>query len=720
VDSNGNAHKQIGSYTQIDGTQATAEDIWFAVDKTYSLANTYISVPDDVTTLPNLSGYGVVRDLWQAITLDTTNTLRTLVSNYQTETDEGQRHSLVNNILYHWANADTVAPQSRGSYVDARQLVTLEHFLGDAFYQTSWGANPGDTAGKKITAAFHDLSTVTFAQLEAQTQLADLYAQIQWQWDSISQTLQADFTNVINTLQNRINSDSVQGLVLLDGFARNLKALDLADSSTWQSFTQGFASNADALNTLQLAQLTTLTGSTDNERLNGTASNERLLAFGGDDSLTAQGGDDILDGGAGQDTLEGGTGNDTLIGGTGNDILDGNAGSDVYVFQQGFGQDHIHQYDSATDSIDTVSFTDLIPQNITQTVRQGDDLTLNFNTGDTITVDGYFDSAPRRVDIFNFANGEHWNLTTIKQQTNTLGTNVSDVLYGYTDVGNRIFGLEGNDTLTGNTGNDYLSGDAGDDLLYGQSGDDTLNGGSGNDTLKGGTGNDTYTVDSTTDSVVETTGAGIDTVLSSVNYTLPTNVENITLMANTGNLNAVGNTLNNLLFGNEGNNSLSGALGADTLNGNGGFDTLTGGNGNDNFYLTNGISTVTDFQSNADRFIINYSTLAIGNKNGIIDNPMIASDTIGFSANNELVMITKAVSGVITANNVSTLINTINHSSYTANDSCLFVVNNGVDIAIFKFISSNTDIVIDDTELTLIGILQNTPSTVLADYSFGY
>lgn len=135
VDNNNNAHKQIGSYTLADGSQAAAEDIWFAVDRTYSLAKTYISVPDDVTTLSNLSGYGVVRDLWQAIALDTSSTLKTLVISYQTETDEGQRHSLINNILYRWANADTVAPQSRGSYVDARQLVTLEHFLGDGFYQ---------------------------------------------------------------------------------------------------------------------------------------------------------------------------------------------------------------------------------------------------------------------------------------------------------------------------------------------------------------------------------------------------------------------------------------------------------------------------------------------------------------------------------------------------------------------------------------------------------
>lgn len=119
-----------------------------------------------------------MRDLWQAIVFDTSGTLKTLISAYQTETDEGQRHSLTRDILYHWASADAVDPHSRGSYVDTRQLATLERFLGDAFYQAGWGANPSDTAGKKITAAFDDLSSTTFAQLEAQIRFSDLYAQI--------------------------------------------------------------------------------------------------------------------------------------------------------------------------------------------------------------------------------------------------------------------------------------------------------------------------------------------------------------------------------------------------------------------------------------------------------------------------------------------------------------------------------------------------------------
>jgi len=66
-----------------------------------------------------------------------------------------------------------------------------------------------------------------------------------------------------------------------------------------------------------------------------------------------------------------------------------------------------------------------------------------------------------------------------------------------------------------------------------------LKGGGGNDTLVGNGGNDVYEVDGG-DTVIEGVNAGIDVVVSSVNYTLPTNVENLGLtgsaVSGTGNM----------------------------------------------------------------------------------------------------------------------------------------------------------------------------------------
>jgi Ca2+-binding RTX toxin-like protein len=456
--------------------------------------------------------------------------------------------------------------------------------------------------------------------------------------------------------------------------------------------------------------------------LNGSASDERLLGFNGDDALNGREGDDVLEGGAGNDTIEGGAGSDLVVGGSGSDLLDGNSGSDQYLFQTGFGHDHIHQYDSASDSLDTARFADMSSLDVVRVTREGDDLSIEFTSGDQLTVDGYFDSAARRVDTFEFSNGHLWDVQAIKQLVNTLGTKDADVLYGYTGAGNRLYGLDGNDELHGNSDNDILNGGSGDDLLYGQSGDDILDGSAGNDVLKGGAGNDNYFVDSKGDTVVESSGAGTDTVSSSIDFTLSANVENLVLTGTASNINGNGNGLSNTLTGNDGINILNGGAGADTLAGRGGADTLTGGTGADTFKLATtegGADLITDFLSGIDHICINdlASGLGIGNQDGVIDSILVVSGHGGFSTSNELVIVTENITGPITAASGVESIGSAT-SAYAQGDTCVFVVNNGTDSALFRFESSSADGAVSESELTLIGILQGITSTTSSDYAF--
>ncbi|MBD1212067.1 MAG: calcium-binding protein, partial [Dolichospermum circinale Clear-D4] len=116
-------------------------------------------------------------------------------------------------------------------------------------------------------------------------------------------------------------------------------------------------------------------------------------------------------------------------------------------------------------------------------------------------------------------------------------------------------------------------GTSANDTLNGFSGNDTLNGGAGIDTLIGGSGNDTYVVDTTTDIITEVLNGGIDTIQSSVTYTIAslTNVENLTLTGTA--ISGTGNVLNNIITGNSANNTLNGGSGKDTLIGGAGDDT---------------------------------------------------------------------------------------------------------------------------------------------------
>jgi serralysin len=159
------------------------------------------------------------------------------------------------------------------------------------------------------------------------------------------------------------------------------------------------------------------------------------------------------------------------------------------------------------------------------------------------------------------------------------GGDGNDYIWG-ADGNDTLYGENGNDTLSGGDGNDYLWSGNGNDYLSGDSGDDSMYGGTGNDSMYGGAGNDLYIVDSVGDVVIEYTDQGIDTVYSSVSYTLGDYIENL-IFTGSSTTTATGNSLDNEITGNSGINVLSGGAGNDTLRGEGDNDNLDGGEGND-------------------------------------------------------------------------------------------------------------------------------------------
>jgi serralysin len=234
---------------------------------------------------------------------------------------------------------------------------------------------------------------------------------------------------------------------------------------------------------------------------------------------------------------------------------------------------------------------------------------------------------------------------------NAIGGSGDDQIFGndvdnYTLMGGGgadvIYGFDGMDFLFGESGNDVLNGGAKNDYLYGGYGDDQLDGYTGADYMAGGINNDTYWVDSNFDQVSELAGEGLDTVNSSVAWTLGAHVENLNLTGVAA-INGIGNELNNTIVGNGGDNVLYGGAGVpgatmngindkliggggnDKLIGGSGRDQLTGGLGNDSFMFTllsdSGPATlerdyITDFATGdrIDLSALDASTLLAGNQ----------------------------------------------------------------------------------------------------------
>jgi Ca2+-binding RTX toxin-like protein len=145
-------------------------------------------------------------------------------------------------------------------------------------------------------------------------------------------------------------------------------------------------------------------------------------------------------------------------------------------------------------------------------------------------------------------------------------------------------GVATDDSLTGSGNNDAIYGEAGNDTLSGGAGNDILDGGNGSDAMFGGTGNDTYIVDDLGDTATEYPNQGVDTVKSSVSFTLQERIDNLFLANFAGDINGIGNALNNKIIGTSGSNTLSGREGNDILFGNYGDDRLDGEDGDDSLY----------------------------------------------------------------------------------------------------------------------------------------
>ncbi|MFM7303084.1 MAG: calcium-binding protein, partial [Alphaproteobacteria bacterium] len=125
-------------------------------------------------------------------------------------------------------------------------------------------------------------------------------------------------------------------------------------------------------------------------------------------------------------------------------------------------------------------------------------------------------------------------------------TESNDVMVG-TASANRLFGLGGNDTLNGLDGND------------------TLNGGSGADCMDGGNGNDFFHVDNALDLVLEAGGGGLDTVSTSVSFTMPNHVEQIMIAAGVTGITITGSSGADIIIGNWLANNFNGGAGDDII-----------------------------------------------------------------------------------------------------------------------------------------------------------
>jgi Ca2+-binding RTX toxin-like protein len=213
----------------------------------------------------------------------------------------------------------------------------------------------------------------------------------------------------------------------------------------------------------------------------------------GNNFIAGTDGDDVIDGLAGDDELVTGAGNDRLIGGAGDDQLTGGTGSDTYFFENAFGQDKI-VFDNTLiedDGFDQILFgAGVSPQDASVTRDAAMNLLIDIG-GNRITVLNHFNTPDPQIGRVKFADGTIWYNWKLASFLDFTGTAEEDQIRAIA-WGSEIYGLGGNDYLSGGVGADRISGGSGNDQIDAGASDDTLIGGAGDDILTGGSGNDTY------------------------------------------------------------------------------------------------------------------------------------------------------------------------------------------------------------------------------------
>ncbi|MEQ8667930.1 MAG: choice-of-anchor U domain-containing protein [Pirellulales bacterium] len=221
-------------------------------------------------------------------------------------------------------------------------------------------------------------------------------------------------------------------------------------------------------------------GDDDNDQLVGGAGPDTIVAGAGVDQISGGDGPDSLDGGSGNDNLSGGEGADTIHGGANDDVLHGGTGIDILYGEDGndslFGDEDSGIAQNRQQLYGGPGNDQLYayaPTNVlaTELTELGDAL---FGEDGDDTLHGNL-----RQELLDGGSGndvligDDLSGPNYAPNTNAAIAGANDILIGGPDQ-DRLLGGGGNDALWGGAGTDRLEGQDGADTLYGGSGIDVL------------------------------------------------------------------------------------------------------------------------------------------------------------------------------------------------------------------------------------------------------
>jgi Ca2+-binding RTX toxin-like protein len=472
-DPQGNRHRQLGTYRSSDGRELSCNDVWFAIDTTRSRQLNPLPVSAAIAALPELAGMGLVPGLHQAIAARPDGPLPALLEQWIAGSSM-QREALLQTLIFAWTGVDQeVMPGWEGDQDGYRRLRAMEQLMGRRFRGIIVTHRPQGWLNGALDEAFAGLRQAIDRLLSAQVELAPLLRRVQGAVGPDG-SLRFEVGGLLKALA--ANSGPLPDAAALFRVTSSLAGMGPTGASLLRSLARAVSGRLDPFAVMLGAVLpiqAMVMGGPGADGLTGSASSDWIQADAGPDSLSSQAGDDVLQGGRGDDLLRGG------------------AGNDLYLMARGDGRDTLQDGDGAQDELRWLD----VPSTEIAIERFNADLVIGNRGGDAVRILQYFSDPNFRVERFRFSDGVLWGDGQVRERVVVGGATAGpDQLGGFSDMANRIDGLEGDDTLLGGPLADRLNGGPGNDWLGGDLGNDTLIAGGGHDTLVGGVGNDTYRI----------------------------------------------------------------------------------------------------------------------------------------------------------------------------------------------------------------------------------
>lgn len=441
----------VATFVYDDGTENMIGEMWVSSDLYDAIEKVILGVSEEINGMPNVRSFGTVNSLHNAIAMDDTGVLIDLINSFITESDIEKRFTIVEEIIHFICGTEKIAANSRGSYVNAKNLAVIESFMGEDFMGVN-GSDPNSAAAPILNRVYTNLVEMyCFAMIGSKiTEHLD-YITAHVNNDGLISPNMKFFNR---HMVNGITTGSIDEKTFMDvcsyiGYYCTNIQNDYQIAANFREYLELYASEYLSLfdKSVYGAIL-----SSDAKSVNGTAASDIIIINDSEEN-------DIFSG----------LGNDYIFAGEGDNIINGGDGDDYYYFDYNHGNDVIN--DASGNSRISISSADI--EDYTTSFDKNMNYVLTNKTTDNYIVLVDF---LNHFDSYSFAfDGE--NRTEVIDADESGMVNAADNF-------NIINGSSGNDTIRGGKFTDVIIGGQGDDVIEGNEGADIIYGGAGNDIFK--------------------------------------------------------------------------------------------------------------------------------------------------------------------------------------------------------------------------------------------